>query len=126
MELCKKDLDYVARQEQARAPGGRHGLGRAPAAADGAPGSEAYRLQCQGPRPPRLAPRHPPEQEAQKDVKKTPNMKLPLHFFTTFEKARPRGGAWPPPAPSLARLPPPPLLFPWLPSSQTAARCLLA
>jgi hypothetical protein len=40
MELCKKDLDYVNRQEQ----------------------------------------------EALKDVKKTPNMKLPLHFFSTFEK----------------------------------------
>ncbi len=41
MELCKKDLDYVARQEA----------------------------------------------EALKDVKKTPNMKLPLHFYSVFEKA---------------------------------------
>lgn len=40
MELCKKDLDYVARQEQ----------------------------------------------EALKDVKKTPNMKLPQHFYDTVEK----------------------------------------
>jgi hypothetical protein len=40
MELCKKDLDYVARQEA----------------------------------------------EALKDVKKTPNMKLPLHFYSVFEK----------------------------------------
>lgn len=40
MELCKKDLDYVARAEQ----------------------------------------------DAVKDVKKTPNMKLPIHFYSTFEK----------------------------------------
>ncbi len=26
------------------------------------------------------------EQDAVKDVKKTPNMKLPLHFYSTFEK----------------------------------------
>jgi obg-like ATPase 1 len=26
------------------------------------------------------------EQDAIKDVKKTPNMKLPLHFYSTFEK----------------------------------------
>jgi hypothetical protein len=40
IELCKKDLDYVARQEA----------------------------------------------DALKDVKKTPNMKLPLNFYSTFEK----------------------------------------
>lgn len=42
MELCKKDLDYVKRQEEA----------------------------------------------SLKDVKKTPNMKLPLHFYSTFEKVK--------------------------------------
>lgn len=42
VELCKKDLDYVDRQEDA----------------------------------------------ALKDVKKTPNMKLPLHFYSTFEKVK--------------------------------------
>lgn len=26
------------------------------------------------------------EQDSLKDVKKTPNMKLPLHFYSTFEK----------------------------------------
>jgi obg-like ATPase 1 len=26
------------------------------------------------------------EQDAVKDVKKTPNMKLPIHFYSTFEK----------------------------------------
>lgn len=26
------------------------------------------------------------EQDSVKDVKKTPNMKLPLHFYSTFEK----------------------------------------
>jgi hypothetical protein len=44
MELCKKDMDYVAKQEA----------------------------------------------EALKDVKKTPNMKLPLHFYSVFDKV-PRG-----------------------------------
>lgn len=42
MELCKKDLAYVERQEA----------------------------------------------EAHRDVKKTPTMKLPLHFFSTFEKVK--------------------------------------
>lgn len=33
------------------------------------------------------------EADAVKDVKKTPNMKLPLHFYSTFEKVRGAGSS---------------------------------